>query len=50
MKVSQHADMVVSCLLFILCLSGPPSAVALRTLVVLSKQLLQTSKFFERKK
>jgi hypothetical protein len=49
MKVSQILDMIVSCLLFSLCLSILSSAAALITLVVLGVQLLWTSKLLEKK-
>jgi hypothetical protein len=50
MKVSQHPDMIASCLPFPLCLSVRSSVLALGTLIVLGTRLLQTSKLFERKK
>jgi hypothetical protein len=50
MKILQSSDIVDSCLLFTLCLSVLPSTIALRTLEVLSVQLLQTSKLLEKRK
>jgi hypothetical protein len=47
MKVLQNPDMIVSCSLFSLCLSVLPSTAALRTLVVLTVQLLRTSKLLK---
>jgi hypothetical protein len=47
MKVLQNPDMIVSCSLFSLCLSLLPSTAALRTLVVLTVQLLRTSKLLK---
>jgi hypothetical protein len=44
MKVSQSLDMIVSCLLFSLCLSVLLGAATLITLMVLGEQLLRTSK------
>jgi hypothetical protein len=41
MKVSQSLDIVISCLLFPLCLTVRSSVVALRTLVVLGAWLLR---------
>jgi xanthine/uracil/vitamin C permease (AzgA family) len=49
MKVSQSQDIVVSCLLFSLCLSVLPSIAASRTLVVFGGRMLQTSKLFEKR-
>jgi hypothetical protein len=49
MNVSQSLDMVVSCLLFSLCLSVLPNVAALRTLVLLDVQSPRTSKFLEKK-
>jgi hypothetical protein len=47
MKVLQNPDMIVSCSLFSLCLSVLPSTTALRTFVVLTVQLLRTSKLLK---
>jgi hypothetical protein len=49
MNVSQSPDIVVSCLLFSLCLLILSSTVASRALVVLGTLLLWTSKLFEKK-
>jgi hypothetical protein len=49
MNVSQSSDMIVSCSPFSLCLPVLPSIAALRTLVVPSVQLLQTSKLLKKK-
>jgi hypothetical protein len=50
MKVSQIPDMIISCLLFSLCLSILSSTAALRTLVVLGVQSLWTSKLLKKNK
>jgi hypothetical protein len=42
-------DMIISCLLFSLCLSVLPSTTALRTLVVLGVQLRPTPKLLKKK-
>jgi hypothetical protein len=46
----QGSDTATSCYLFSLCLLALPSAAALRTLVVLTTQLLRASKLFKKRK
>jgi hypothetical protein len=46
----QGPDIVAYCYLFSLCLSALPSAIVLRTLVVLGVQLLRVSKPFDKRK
>jgi hypothetical protein len=48
-KVLQSPDIVISCLLFSLCLSVVPSTAASRTLIVLDGWLLRTFKLFEKR-